>query len=353
MDHSGVVTLQDVAERAGLSLATASRVLNGSSRVVGEAAATRIRRAAEELGYVSNGPAQALARSTTSVVGLVVHEVDDPYFAAIARGAMTVAARYGLLTTLANTFHDPDREVEYVRRLQAQRVRGLLLAGSGVIREGYTQVLGEALEGFERGGGRIALVSDHNLPYPSVLPANKRGGAQVARHLHDLGHRKVGVISGPSFLSTVGDRLSGFMAAWESFGLETAQIPVIGGDFTRAGGFSATLALFEREPEITAVFALNDLMAAGALAALTESIGHQVPADVSVVGFDDLWIAADLRIPLTTVRLPLEEMGAQAMEMILSADVVGTDRPRNIHVPADLVVRSSTAPPRGTANRRS
>lgn len=345
MDNSGV-TLQDVADRAGLSLATASRVLNGSSRTVGAAAAEKIRRAAADLGYVSNGPAQALARSTTSVVGLVVHEVDDPYFAAIARGAMTVAARHGLLTTLANTFHDPDREIEYVKRLQAQRVRGLLLAGSGVTTEGYTEALAAVLAGFARGGGRIALVSDHNLPYPGVLPANKNGGAQVARHLHDLGHRKVGIISGPSFLSSVSDRLSGFTGAWESFGLDASQIPVVGGDFTRSGGFAATLALFERDPGITAIFALNDLMAAGALAALADPLGYRVPAEVSVVGFDDLWIAADLRTPLTTVRLPLEDMGAQAMDLLLSTESMGADKPRNIHVPVDLVVRSSTAPAR-------
>lgn len=348
--ESGVVTLQDVADRAGLSLATASRVLNGSKRVVSEATAARIRRAADELGYVSNGPAQALARSTTSVVGLIVHEVDDPYFAAIARGAMAVAARHGLLTTLANTFHDPEREIDYVKRLRAQRVRALLLAGSGVIREGHSEALGEALAGFERSGGRVALVSDYGLPYPTVLPANTRGGAQVARHLYDLGHRKVGVIAGPSFLFSVRDRLAGFMDAWSAFGLPAEQIPVVGGGFSRDGGFSAALELFDRDPEITAVFALNDLMAAGALASLTEQLGRQVPTDVSVVGFDDLWFAADLRTPLTTVRLPLEEMGAQAMEMILSADDSGTGRPRNIHVSADLVVRSSTAPARASVD---
>lgn len=344
MDGGGV-TLQHVADRAGLSLATASRVLNGGKRIVGDATASRIRRAATELGYVSNGPAQALARSTTTVVGLVVHEVDDPYFASIACGAMKVAAQHGMLTTLANTFHDPEREIDYVRRLQAQRVRGLLLAGSGVLTAGHADALGEALSSFAIGGGQVALISDHALPYPSVLPANGRGGAQVARHVHDLGHRSVGIITGPANLSTVRDRLAGFADAWTAHGLDFAAVPITAGEFTRSGGYSAMLELAARDPSITAVFALNDLMAIGAMAAVTEGLGYEVPGDVSVVGFDDLWVAEDLRVPLTTVRLPLEEMGAAAMGLLLNAaDAHAVQRPRNVHVPVDLVVRSSTGP---------
>src|SRR4051812_30226321 len=186
------VTLRDVAERARVSLATASRVLNGSNRTVNAELAARVGRAAAELRYVSNGPAQALARSATAMVGLIVHEVDDPYFASIAAGAMRVATGHELLTMLASTFRDPGREVEYVQRFQAQRVRALLLTGSG--RPSNTTELGRALAEFEDGGGRVALVSEHALPHDSVLPANARGAAQVARLLHDLGHREVGVI---------------------------------------------------------------------------------------------------------------------------------------------------------------
>jgi LacI family transcriptional regulator len=336
------VTLRDVAERAGVSLATASRVLNGSNRVVNPQLAARVGRAAAELRYVSNGPAQALARSTTSMVGLIVHEVDDPYFASIAAGAMRVATRDGLLTMLASTFRDPGREVEYVHRFQAQRVRGLLLTGSA--QAGDNSELGRALGEFEDGGGRVALISEHDLPHDSVLPANSRGAGQVARLLHDLGHREIGVITGPRQLKTVQDRLAGFTETWEALGGRLSEDQVVASDFARAGGFSAVLELFDRRPDTTAVFALNDLMAVGALAALQSHLGRRVPEDVSVAGFDDLWFTADLGPALTTVRLPLEEMGARAMELLLSPREA---HHRRVHVPAELIVRASTGPVAG------
>jgi LacI family transcriptional regulator len=335
------VTLRDVAERAGVSLATASRVLNGSTRAVSPELSARVGRAATELRYVSNGPAQALARSTTNVVGLVVHQVDDPYFASIAAGAMRVATEHGLLTMLATTFRDPGREVEYVRRFRTQRVRGVLLAGSGRLDDGAE--LARALGEFDEGGGRVALVSDHDLPFDTVLPANGRGAAQVARLLHDLGHRDVGVLTGPADLRTVSERLAGFLDAWASVGRDRGAVALEDGDFSRAGGHAAMLALFERNPHVTAVFALNDLMAVGALSALQNDLGRRVPEDVSVVGFDDLWLSADLQPALTTVRLPLEEMGARAMELVLRP---AGDTPRRVHVGAELILRASTGPAR-------
>lgn len=339
---SSEITLQDVAERAGLSLATASRVLNGGKRVVAAASTARILQAAEELGYVSNGPAQALARSTTAVVGLIVHEVDDPYFATIAKGAMRVASVNGLLTTLANTFGDHDLEVDYVQRLQAQRVRALLLAGSPRQADDQQGRLNSALERFIRGGGRVAVVGDHRGPYSAVLPANRRGAAQVARHLFDLRHRRVGIISGPPHLTTVHERLAGFADAWAELGGTPGDIAVVDADFSRDGGYSAMIQLAEQAPEASAVFALNDLMAIGALAALHDDLGRDVPGDVSVVGFDDLWMTVDLRVPLTTVRLPLEAMGTRAMEMLVGADA--TVGPQQARMPADLIVRASTGP---------
>ncbi|MFB9236619.1 LacI family DNA-binding transcriptional regulator [Plantactinospora siamensis] len=339
---SGPATLREVAERAGVSLATASRVLNGSTRVVNPELAARVDRAAAELRYVSNAPAQALARATTSVVGLIVHEVDDPYFAAIAAGAMRVATGSGLLTMLASTFRDADREVDYVRRFQAQRVRALLLTGSGRADDGGR--LGDALAEFVERGGRVAVISDHALPYDAVLPANERGGAQVARLLHDLGHRDVGVISGPAELTTVRLRLAGFCDEWRRLGGELPDEALCTADFSRAGGRSACVELMERRPGTTAIFALNDLMAVGALAALPD-LGLLVPRDLSVVGFDDLWFSADVQPSLTTVRLPLEEMGARAMSLVLDAP---SNRPHRVHFPAELVVRGTTGPRRST-----
>jgi LacI family transcriptional regulator len=338
------VTLQHVADTAGVSRATASRVLNGSSRVVGPELAERVLRAAKSLRYVSNAPAQALARATSTVVGLIVHAVDDPYFAAIAAGAMRVAAEHDLLTMMASTFRDPDREIDYVARLRAHRARGVLLVGSGFISPSVIERVREELSAFVAGGGRVACVGQHSIPFDTVLPENRRGAEQAARLLVALGHRRIGVISGPPELTTVADRLGGFLDTLRAAGVEVPARAVVGGDFTRDGGYAGMLELVQRVPEVTAVFALNDPTAVGAMAALREELGRRVPEDLSLVGYDDVPAALDVTPTLTTVRLPLEEMGERAMRLLL--DDPGCP-PRTVRVKAEVVVRGSTAPPPG------
>jgi LacI family transcriptional regulator len=326
-----------------VSRATASRVLNGSSRIVGSDLADRVMRAARSLRYVSNAPAQALARSRTTVVGMIVHAVDDPYFSAIAAGAMRVAADNDLLTMLANTFRDPEREIDYVARLRAHRALGLLLVGSGFTDESLTGRLTEQLTDFAANGGRVACVRHQSLPFDTVLPENRRGASQAAELLLALGHRKIGILSGPSGLSTVEHRLGGFRDTLHAAGVHVPDDAVVTADFTRDGGYAAMVELHQRHPDRTAVFALNDPTAAGAMAALREELGRSVPRDVSVIGFDDVPTALDLTPALTTVRLPLEEMGERAMRLLLDTSAPG---PRTVRVKADLVVRGSTAAPR-------
>ncbi|MBS2964750.1 LacI family DNA-binding transcriptional regulator [Actinocrinis puniceicyclus] len=339
---TGAVTLSSVAERAGVSLATASRVLHGSGgRAVGDALRARVFAAAQQLGYVSNGPAQALARASSSVVGLVVHDVADPYFSAIAAGAMRVARAHDLMVMVAATFRDPELELEYLARLRAQRARAVLLAGSGFTDPGYTSRLAAQIEGFERQGGRVALVGQHGVPADAVLPGHREGAAEAARYLWELGHRRIAVVCGPRALETVAHRLDGIREALRGLGADLAERDVVEADFTRSGGRTATLELLRRNPGVTAILALNDLMAAGALAALREE-RRAVPAEVSVIGFDDLPQAADLHPALTTVRLPLEEIGERALRLILEEEPGYA--PRAVPVPATLVMRASTGP---------
>jgi LacI family transcriptional regulator len=346
---TGAVTLSLVAQRAGVSLATASRVLHGSGgRAVGDELKARVFAAAEELRYVSNGPAQALARATTSVVGLVVHDVADPYFSAIAAGAMRVARAHDLMVMVAATFRDPGLELEYLARLRAQRARAVLLAGSGFTDPGFAERLAGEIGVFRQQGGRVALIGEHGVAADTVLPDHRGGAAAAARHLWELGHRRIGVVAGPRELATVAQRLAGVRETLAELGGSLDDERVVEADFTRAGGRAAALDLIRRQPELTAVLALNDAMAAGVLAALREELGLAVPGRVSVVGFDDLPLAADLHPALTTVRLPLEEMGERAMRLILEEreprdDFATVDGTRGVPVPAQLVVRASTA----------
>jgi LacI family transcriptional regulator len=357
---TGAVTLKQVAAEAEVSLATASRVLHrsGGREVRGELA-ERVRAAAGRLGYVSNPHAQALARARSSTVGLIVHEVTDPYFAAIAAGAMHAAHAEGVMVMMAATFRDPELELDYLGRLRAQGARGVLLAGSGSTDGRVSGALAEAIAAFTREGGRVAAIGARpDALVDAVVPDNAGGAAQAREHLEALGHRRIGVISGPASLMTVRQRLEG---------LGSGLRRTIEADFTREGGRQAARALFAADDGITALIALNDLMAAGVLAAAHEA-GRRVPEDLSVVGFDDLPFAADLDPALTTVRLPLREMGERAMELLLAGDAgqhgaiesngnTGSSNedsePRTVHVPAELIVRASTAAVTATARIQS
>ena len=343
----GGATLQQVADAAGVSLATASRVLNGSTRIVNPELSAHVREVATRLRYVSHGPAQALARATTSLVGLLVHDVNDPYFSAIAAGAMRVAREQDLLVMVANTYRDPELELDYITRLGAQRARAILLAGSPPVDPALAAALREQLMDYVHGGGRVVSIGDQGPDIDAVLPANAEGARAAAAHLIGLGHREIGVVSGPAGLVAVADRLAGFRRGLMASGADVRQTAVEG-VFTRDGGFHATRRLLETRPEVTAVFALSDLMAIGALAALREA-ERRVPAEVSVVGFDDLAICADLAPALTTVRVDTEGMGEQAMRIVVgapepSADDVGPGRSVVLHSATELIVRDSTGP---------
>jgi LacI family transcriptional regulator len=321
--------------------------------------AGRVQAAAERLGYVSNPHAQALARARSSTVGLIVHEVTDPYFAAIAAGAMHAAHAEGVMVMMAATFRDPELELDYLSRLRAQGARGVLLAGSGSTDPRVEARLAEAIAAFTREGGRVAAIGARpDAAVDAVVPANAAGARAALEHLRGLGHRRIGVVSGPETLRTVRERLDGLGGTVDergAGGANAAELQVVAADFTREGGRVAARRLLEsydggdrdgggrNEPPVTAIIALNDLMAAGVLAAAREA-GRAVPAELSVIGFDDLPFAADLGPALSTVRLPLRQMGERAMELLL-ADPGPEPEPRTVTVPTELVVRASTAPP--------
>jgi LacI family transcriptional regulator len=334
------VRLQDVAAAAGVSLATASRSLHDATRAPRAELRERVRQAAATLGYTSHGPAQALAKATTPVVGLIVHDIADPYFAALAIGAMRVAHDTGLLVLVGNTFRDRALELEYLARLKAQRARGVLLLASGFSDEEYRTALRHELTSFEALGGRVACVSAHGFDADSVLPDHRAGARRVADHLVDLGHQRIGVVTGPGNLLTSRERLQGFREQLRERSHPLAPSRIVRSDFSRDGGRDATLELLDRCPDLTAVFALNDMMAVGVLAALRD-LGRSVPDEVSVVGFDDITLTRDLRPPLTTVHLPLEEIGEHGMQFLLSERPVGI---RTVRVPATLVARESSGP---------
>ena len=336
------VTLEQVARSAGVSLATASRVLNGDgTRPVGAQLRTRVLAAAESLRYTPNAHAQALAAGASTTVGLITHDVSDPYFAAIARGSMRVAADQGVLVVLASTLRDPERELAYVSALHAQRAKAILLIGSGFDDEEYVDRMHRALDAYTSVGGRVAMVSQHALPFDAVLPANREGAGALATALLELGHRTAALVTGPRSLTTIAHRLQAFCDTFTGGGGTVPADQVAEGDFTQDGGYAATLELLDRGLTATVLFCASDVMAIGALQALRES-GVRVPEQLSVVGFDDIPIVRQLTPPLSTVALPMEEMGELVMSMALGPS---SPSPRTHVVPATVVLRGTTAPP--------
>jgi LacI family transcriptional regulator len=332
-------TLAEVARRAGVSLATASRVISNSSYGVTKELQDRVLAAAEELDYVPNAHAQALVRSRISALGVIVQDVSDPYFSEVVRGIHRVADETGRLVTVCNTYRDPERELAYLRLLRAQRVEAIIIASSGLDDPEHSRKIAAQLEAFETSGGRVSLIGRHFVSGDVVVPDNHGGARALGRELIRLGHRSFGIVSSPLRVGSTIDKLGGFCDALKEEGLDLPPQNIVEGDFSRAAGVRAVPELLDRVPDVTAIVAFNDQMAVGVLAALRER-GIPVPEEISVTGFNDTPIARDLTPPLSTVRLPLVEMGVRATQLALQPSGGRSSVER---LPTELILRGSTA----------
>lgn len=336
------VTLQDVADRAGVSLTTASRVVSEGPRRVGQQMVNRVNRAVAELGYTANLQARAVATGQSSTIGVVVHDIADPYFSTIAAGLIEVAYSRQLLVCLSSTSAAEPGEREYVSLMRAQRARAVILVGSRSDDAAARAGLTDEIEAFRRADGRVVCVGQDLLGVDTIMPENTAGAESLAQALVAQGHRSFAVLAGPRGLLTARDRLTGFAAGLQSWSVSLDQRDIIYGAFTRDGGYEAmSTVLAAGGPLPDCVFAVTDVMAVGALARLRAE-GLSVPADIAVAGFDDIVTLRDVYPPLTTVRLPLKTMGEMAANLVLGDP--GAGRPRVIPVPGEVVLRESTNP---------
>lgn len=326
-DPAVPVKLTEVARHAGVSLATASRVLNGSSRTPAAGIAEKVRAAAEELGYVANAQAQALARSTTGLVGLVVHDIADPYFSTIAHGVQQVAASSHRQVLLAGTdvgaegTSSADAELAAVNAFISYRTDAIILAASRLLPEDPR--LSKALEQYISNGGRVVALGASTIPKAQSLRiANHKGAEELAATLIARGRQRFAILAGPHERNTARVRAEGFQSALSAAGIE--PVAIVHGAFTSSGGHDATLELLDTAPAAVGqaqqplcILAANDVMALGAMTAL-RARGLRVPEDVQVAGFDDIPTLRDHSPGLTTYRLPLEEIGTLAAELALA-----------------------------------
>lgn len=338
------VTLSDVAQEAGVSLATASRALNGSAtRTVGPELARRVRAAAEKLRYAPDGVAQAMARGRTNAIGLVVPDVSDSLFGAITAGVSAAADEAGLSVTLASTRDVPRREASVIDALARQRVRAMVLVGGPTGHVEADVAAMRAIEAYLVGGGSATLIGAAMPGTSGVDIADKRSAAQLAMELHALGYRRFVALAGPDRPGRPAERLAGFVETVTVLGgtvLAIQRMPAP----TREAGHAAMAeviasgVLGDAGAERALVFAVTDQAAFGALAALREA-GLPVPDRVALAGFDDSPGAAEVTPTLTTVRLPLVAAGAEAVKLALAGEAG-----RTVVLDGELVLRESTPP---------
>jgi LacI family transcriptional regulator len=336
------VTLQDVADRAGVSLTTASRVVNDGSRKVGKALADRVRKAAADLGYTANLQARAVATGQSTMIGVALRDISDPYFSSIAAGLIEAADGSKLLVCMTSTAAHEEAEREYVALMRSQRARAVVLVGSRSDNTAARDALRAELDAFTRSGGRAACIGQDLLGVDTVLPENRAGAEDLARALAAVGHRRFAVLAGPRSLLTGQDRTNGFRDGLNAWSVPLDPALVVHGDLSRDGGYqSMSEILAAGEPLPDCVFAVSDIMAVGALARL-RAAGIDVPGDIALAGFDDIPTLRDVYPPLTTVRLPLKRLGETAARLVLSEDA--PRRPRVVPVPGEVVLRDSTRP---------
>lgn len=326
--------LKKVAREAGVSLATASRVLSGSGYPVSPALRERVQSVAEAMDYVPNAQARALISGSTRTVGMLVGQVGDPYFDAMIDGVHRVAAEESFMVTILSTGRDPEQELAGFRQLQSHGASIVIVAGSGIDNPAYRTGLAARIRSFST-TGRVVLMGRHeldeDLPAARVEADNLGAGRALGAHLRDLGHTRVAVLSGARSVTSTVDRIEGITQGL-GHAPDVLEVPQ-----TRDGGYEGMAELLTRLPGLTAVVGTADQMSVGALARCRDQ-GISVPRQISVAGCNDIWVSRDLTPSLTSVHFPLEEMGAAALRLALAGEV----NPQSF--PVDLVVRGSTGP---------
>lgn len=326
------VTLLDVAAAAGTSKSTVSRILDERLPRSESPTAQRVRQVAAELGYVRDPSASSLRRGTTMTIGVVVPRLTDTVMAMLYESLAHAGRRSGHFTIVATTDDEPDADRTAVAALLQRRVDGLILSTarlgddfpSELAASGVPYVLALRTDGHS-----LASVGDDEL-----------GGYLATRHLLDLGHRRIGLIAGPGYASSARGRGEGYRRAMAEAGVDVHPAWVAASTFGIDAGVQAARALMRVEPRPTAVFAVNDNTAVGAFSAF-EGLGLSVPEDVSLVGYNDIPIVSHLPTPLTSVRVPFDQIAGAALELLISGPHGENDRVRV--APPTLIPRRSTA----------
>jgi LacI family transcriptional regulator len=326
-------SIKEVALKAGVSIATVSRVLNNTGPVA-EETRRRIQETIEKLRYVPHGAARSLITNQTETMGVLLPDLYGEFFSEVIRGVDLAARRSGY-HVLVSGFHSDRAEIEAVLRAMRGRVDGLIVLSPDVDAQTLRRNLPETLP--------VVLLNTpvDGASFDAIQIDNYGGAFAMVRHLTTLGHRRIALLKGPAENLDARERLRGYREALRSLGAEVSERLEIEGDFSEESGYQAGERLLALAPRPTAVFAANDSMAIGCLLAL-RAAGVRVPGDVAVAGFDDIPIARYVTPALSSVHVPIAELGTRAMERLLHAVESKNEHERRQEtVATTLVVRDS------------
>jgi len=342
---AGRATIRDVASRAGVSVATVSRILSGAYTAP-PATHERVMQAVHDLDYVVNANARSL-NTTSGLIAMVVNDITSPFFMNVASGVEEQAVADGRVCLVCSTQGVPERELSVIELMRQRGAEAIILVGGMAETEEHLAQLTAAAEGLERAGSRLVLCArpwkgGAKAPVDVVECDMESGAFAATSHLLSAGHTRVAHLAGPHEFSVAGQRLEGYERALRAHGVKPDPALVAESDMTRESGYEAACRLLT-DTDATAIFCASDMSAAGAIAAARD-LGRSVPDDLSVVGFDDIPLAEDLYPRLTTVHVPQQELGRSATRLALHRRPM--DPPsRRVVLGSHVVVRQSVAPP--------
>jgi len=340
------ITIKDVAQMAGVSPSTVSRVLAKDPRI-SPVTAEKVRQAIQATHYHPNGIARSLVRKASLTIGFSVAQPADqafasPFVAEALRGAATVAQRNGYYLMIFTAPTLAEERHHSLTLYREGRIDGVILTTA--------RVHDTLLDDLRKEGLPFAVIGRPTGRQVTYWVNNDNvGDAKAAtEHLLRLGHRRIGLITGPRQFVVTQDRTRGFRLAMEEAGASPRLLPHAAGPFTEQGGYQAAAEIIRRQPDITALLVTDDVMAVGALRALADA-GRRVPEDVAVMCFNDSPLASAAHPPLSAVRIPMYELGARATELLIAVLEGHPPWPGHILLPADMVLRASTGEPAGDA----
>ena len=338
IDRAAPATIRDVADRAGVSTATVSRVLAGIGNPKPDTAAA-VMRAVEQLGYRPSGVARSLRMKRTRTLGLIVTDIQNPFFPELVQAADSAARGLNYSIILGSAAYDENRAMHYLDLMVDRRVDGLIIASSQLSEESWQWLLASPVPVV------VVNAEPSGLPVPVITSDNVGGTRLAVEHLVGLGHRRIAYIRGFEGFTADLPRFEGFRRACADAGIPDSALVEIRGDGQFEGGERATAALLAAGSDITAIVCHNDVTAIGAMRAI-RAAGKRVPADISVVGCDDIAAAAWVVPALTTVAQQKAEMGAMAVQRLAAAldDPDAGGEAETIRIPMVLRVRESTGP---------